>query len=194
MNPEAPGARVKPLQQQPRTTEPKATTSTADKYLARDAHELFFRPKCKTTNKHSHRHNTRYKAKAVKARPLTNKQRAKWASEHYEQHHGNNAPQTPSTAHTTPTKINPQTQIPISPSAPDLQSPIILGHHHHNNNNSINNNINWSPTILGHHHHIHIHSLDNTDEDTLLPPIHIMDMFEYLDHFISAHKILKNLI
>ena len=115
-----------------------------------------------------------------------------WAREHYEQHHGNNAPQTPSTAHTTPTKINPQTQIPISPSAPDLQSPIILGHHHHNNNNSINNNINWSPTILGHHRHSHIHSLDNTDEDTLLPPIHIMDMFEYLDHLDSAHKNFKN--
>ena len=89
--------------------------------------------------------------------------------------------------HLHSTKNSSQLQIPVSPQTPNLQSPIILGHC----NDSINNNINWSPTILGHHRHSH--TQHTNANDTLLPPIHMMDMFEYLDHISSAHENIKNL-
>ena len=75
MNSDVPGARVKPRQQPqiPPHAETKMSTS-AKTYLDRDAHEMFFRPKCKPIN---HKHNTRSKAsKQAKTRPLTDKQRA----------------------------------------------------------------------------------------------------------------------
>ena len=187
INPDAPGAKAKPPQQNkiPQHAETKSTT-TCNNYPDRDAHEMFFRPKSKSTSTRTHKYNTRPKAKSkAKPRPLTDKQRAQWAREHYEQHHGTTAT---TTTHTTPTKNSSQLQIPVSPQTPNLQSPIILGHC----NDSINNNINWSPTILGHHRHSHTQHSTNAN-DTLLPPIHIMDMFEYLDHISSNHENIKNL-
>ena len=111
------------------------------------------------------------------------KQRAQWAREHYEQHHDTTVT---TTTHTPPpTKTSPQLQIPVSPQTSDLQSPIILDHH----NDSINNNINWSPTILSHYRHTQTQHVNAND--TLQPPIHIMDMFEYLDHINSDHENIR---
>ena len=88
MNALLPGARAKA----PRpTTSPlkQKSTSTTSKYVIRDRHEMFFRPKAKcATRRPSHKTNTRSKAKPL---PLTDKQRAAWAREHYEQHHGSTA-------------------------------------------------------------------------------------------------------
>ena len=108
-----------------------------------------------------------------------------WAREHYEHHFGKSTAPTTNTVTTptTPVKEKQQSHIPVTPHTLNIQSPIILGHH----NNSINNNINWSPTILGHYHHSQRHGHNNT-----LPPIHYMDMIEYMDHLSSDHDNLKN--
>lgn len=161
MNLKAPGARVK-TQNSPTPRPSQNPTTSSNKYRTRDSHEMFFRPNMKGVCSHVHRHDTRSKAKSP---PLADKQRAAWVRKHYEQHHGKT--------------ISPNTQV--TPSTPDLTSPIILGHRKH----PINNNINWSPTILDHHHHSHSHN-----DESLLPPIHIMGMFEYIDHLDSDHENL----
>ena len=116
INDAVPGARTenpKAPQPRPRTRRQRPTTS-ASKYLKRDAHEAFFRPK--ERRQHSHRYVTRSKATKAKGltkpKALTNKERAAWARAHYQQHHG------------TPTACPPVTSSPIV-----WSSPKILGHH-----------------------------------------------------------------
>ena len=62
MNPDAPGAKAKPPQQNkiPQHAETKSTT-TYNNYPDRDAHEMFFRPKSKAVSTRTHKYNTRPK-------------------------------------------------------------------------------------------------------------------------------------
>ena len=77
------------------TTETTNVTDTANKdeteteaernarrYKTRDEHEMFFRGRTGT------RKQPARKCKKTKPRPLTNKERAAFAREHYERHHG----------------------------------------------------------------------------------------------------------
>ena len=92
------------------TTTPTLPSPMARKYIARDAHEMFFRPGLKGKRKRSTRQPAPRKKK--KSPALTNRQRAARARAYYEEHHGNNG-DTP------------------SPS-PAWSPPAILGHHQSN--------------------------------------------------------------
>ena len=116
MNPTLPGRTVT-LRRSTRNKQPptKPTVHTASptarKYIARDAHEIFFRPKEKGKRKPAHR---QAKPKKKKRKVLTDKERRAWAREHYEQHHGHGAD-----------KENDST-LSLSE-----WPPVILGHHQH---------------------------------------------------------------
>ena len=60
------------------------TITVTSKYLARYAHEAFFRP---TLRNHKYTTRSRAKKSKVKSTVLTDKERRAWAREHYEQYH-----------------------------------------------------------------------------------------------------------
>ena len=87
----------------------------ARKYISRDAHEAFFRPREKGKRKRSA--SQPINKKCTKRKPLTDKQRAAFTREHYERNHDPTTSQ-----HRPPT-------LPTSPMSP--WSPTILGHQNH---------------------------------------------------------------
>ena len=110
-------------------------SSSARKYIVRDAHEAFFRPRGKDKRKSPLRQVA--KKKRTKNVPLTNKQRQAWAREHFDLHHGAKSHDTTSWESAAPipsdldmTMINnpPPTPIFTPPTKGPLQ---ILGHHNH---------------------------------------------------------------
>ena len=122
---------------------PKTTTRMksprAQKYVCRDTHEAFFRPGAKGKRKRDPCRPGSKKAAKQRKRPyLTDKQRAKWAREHYELHHG-----PPANSH-HPSVTSPTTLVPFSP-------PSILGHHRQSQ-------LNLNDTIDPPDFHLFLHS------------------------------------
>ena len=174
MNALLPGARAKA----PRpTTSPlkQKSTSTTSKYVIRDRHEMFFRPKAKRP---AHKINTRSKAK-TKPVPLTDKQRATWAREHYEQHHG-------STAQNDVINNQPPPDITaLAAAAFNAEAAATTVHQPFNN-------INWSPKILGHHRRRDSAISDTDYNETLLAPCNYEEMFAYFEHHSADQQNLKS--
>ena len=132
MNDDLPGCKAP---RHPNTSKPDpipraaASSPSAKKYVCRDAHEVFFRPREKGKCKRNPRQPCRKKRK--KSQPLTDKQRAAFAREHYECNHGSqHQPPTPSSS-------------PMSP-----WSPKILGHQNHSVVDTLNMTIPITPTKL----------------------------------------------
>ena len=165
-NPSLPGctatrhsARIKEQQRPARVASPSAR-----KYIARDAHELFFRPKAKGTKAPQ-----QHKPKKKKKPSMTNKQRAAWARAHYALHHGHEDNLNTAGPPTTPTTLNQPTKCSEVLTSPQLTS------------------LSWSPTsIQGHHRH---HQVHNT---TMTPPT-FGELMQHLDNRSADHKRLHNL-
>ena len=110
----APGARIRKSSHKPNANKSKTATTTSNKYINRDMHELFFRPNASGPQ---HRYKTRSK-KNVKPKDLTkptyltDKERAVWAREHYQMHHGSKSG-------------SPRTSPPETTVAPKICSPVI---------------------------------------------------------------------
>ena len=124
MNEAVPG-RIAPrrsarLRQPQAPNNPKQVVSpSARKYLARDAHEAFFRPGGKGKQKRS-RHQTKPKKKG-KNPPKTDKERVAWAREHYRLHHGSiSTPDSPPCVWSPPAILGHHQ--PITVTSPPLRS------------------------------------------------------------------------
>ena len=104
---------------------PTVTSPSARKYVTRDAHEMFFRPRL--GGKRKPRHQQHQPKKRGKSPSMTNKQRAAWALAHYQLHHGSERP------------TNEEPSLTWSP-------PEILGHHQTTINN-VNETIMSPPTV-----------------------------------------------
>ena len=141
----------------PKSTPKLPTSPTARRYIARDAHEAFFRPAEKGKRKRS-RCQPVTKRRKTKNAPLTNKQRQAWARDHYELHHGAKDHNTPWMAAaaipsdldidmTTPTPTTPWAAPAALPTDLDLDmttpSPTTT--------TPLTPDLAWSPQILGHH-------------------------------------------
>ena len=109
-----------------------APSPVARKYISRDAHEAFFRPREKGKRKRNPIQTNRKKRN--KRQPLTDKQRAAFARDHYERNHGPAASSQ---------------QIPPIPPTPPMTpwSPTILGHQNHPTD-TLNMTIPITPTKL----------------------------------------------
>ena len=101
MNDDVAGARVHvkaPAAIPPKT---KSVTTAMSKYRARDEHEAFFRPGERKASRHKYNtrsRTTKSKPKALtRPKALTDKERATWTREHYEQHHATTTLTTPPT-------------------------------------------------------------------------------------------------
>ena len=91
-------------------------------YLARDAHEMFFRP-TDGSKRRRQRSKLPKKRKKRKTAGLTDKQRAQFARDHYALHHGSSTPSPTDDNNPSPPPPTPTTPIDWTP------SPKILGHH-----------------------------------------------------------------
>ena len=140
MNDSLPGCRARrSARLNPTTTTTKAPAAIASprarKYIARDRHEAFFRPDIAMRGKRKRNQRQPKPKKKRKSPQWTNKQRATWAREHYQLHHGDAANASP-----------PAVKVTLFADADADASPL-----------------QWTPhSILGHHHQSHCENLDRT--------------------------------
>ena len=190
MNHSLPGCKVTRSRPLPPAPAP-AASPRARKYLARDAHEAFFRPCEKGKRKRALRQPS--KKRRRKDPPLTNKQRQAWAREHFEQNHGNRdsngelwaeaaEPPSPSRdsslwaeAAIPPSDMDLDTSEESTPPPPTPTTPLTPTPP-------------WSPQILGHHN-----DNDHSPDVTLpITPTNHMDMFRYWGDLSHDHSNLRN--
>ena len=104
-------------------TSSEKTVKATQRYLKRDAHEVFFRVGTKRN-----RRRTPVRPKAKRPRPLTDKERVEFAKEHYELHHDNRTAPTPD-------QTVERTRMTILYGMPQHQNPTHRhqrhSHHHH---------------------------------------------------------------
>jgi len=100
------------------TTTTTTTAQNANRYKQRDAHAIMFHPQLKSKLKKKPK-----KRKKKQPRPMTNKERAKFAREHYETHHNQqnfSPPPIMGHHHTHCTQCSHNDTLPMTP--PSLQS------------------------------------------------------------------------
>ena len=154
----------------PKTRSP--SSPNARRYIVRDKHEAFFRPRDKGKRKRSRSQPLRKKRK--KSAPLTNKQRQAWAREHFALHHGTAGCESSwAAAAPFPSDLDMSTvsSTPPTPTTPLTPSP------------------QWPQQILGHHNLI-----DHSPNTTIpITPTEQKDMFQYWEDLTHDHENLRNI-
>ena len=143
MNPNVKGALIsrkpQPAPAQKKFAKMSPSKRAAKRYRERDARAAFFRPRAVTRSMTRAKRKRKQQHPKQKKRCLTDKQRAAWAREHYQQHHGTD-------------------NLTFSP-------PAILGHHQHQL--SAHPIMNATMTTLTAQELLHFYDNRNTDHSIL---------------------------